>query len=71
MTNLYAELGEDFARRRHDQVARTLQRIANQPGSHGVRAQSAALCAFAASRGYEDRCRRYFSCRRFLTGSRY
>jgi hypothetical protein len=53
MTNLYAELGEDLARRRHDQVARTLQRIANQPGFHGVRAQSAALCAFATSRGYE------------------
>jgi hypothetical protein len=53
MTNLYAELGEDLARRRHDQVARSLQRIANQPGFHGVRAQSAALCAFATSRGYE------------------
>lgn len=53
MTNLYAELGEDLARRRHDQVARTLQRIANQPGFHGVRAQSAALCAFATSRSYK------------------
>jgi hypothetical protein len=53
MTNLYAELGEDLARRRHDQVARRLQRIANQPGFHGVRAQAAALFAFATSRGYE------------------
>ena len=53
MTQLYAELGEDLARRRHDQVGRTLQRIANQPGFHGVRAQSAALFAFATSRGYE------------------
>ena len=53
MTNLYAELGEDLARRRHDQVAWTLQRIPNQPGFHGVRAQSATLCAFATSHGYE------------------
>lgn len=53
MTNLYAELGADLARRQHDQVARTLQRIGNQPGFHGVRAQSAALCASATSRGYE------------------
>jgi hypothetical protein len=53
MAQLYAELGEDLARRRHGQVARTLQRVANQPGFHGVRAQSAALFAFATSRGYE------------------
>jgi hypothetical protein len=53
MTNLYAELDEDLARRWHDQVARTLQRIANQPGFHGVRSQSAALFAFVTSRGYE------------------
>jgi len=53
MTNLYAELSEDLARRRHSAVARTLQGIANQPGFHGVRAQSMALCAFAAGHGYE------------------
>ena len=52
--NLYAELGEDLARRRHEQVIRTLQRIANQPGFHGVRTQSAALFAFATSRGYNE-----------------
>jgi hypothetical protein len=43
MTQLYAELGEDLARRRHDQVARTLQRIANQPGFHGVRGHASYL----------------------------
>jgi len=53
MTNLYAELSKDLMRRRHDQVARTLQRLANQPGFHGVRAQSAALFAFATGRGYD------------------
>jgi hypothetical protein len=54
LTQLYGELSEDLARRQHNAVARTLQRIANQPGFHGVRAQSAALFAFARSRGYED-----------------
>lgn len=53
ITQLYAELGEDLARQRHSQVAQTLQRIANQPGFHGVRAQSMALFAFATSRRYE------------------
>jgi hypothetical protein len=52
MGQLYAELGEYLARQRHDQIGRTLQRIANQPGFHGVRAQSAALFRFAISRGY-------------------
>jgi hypothetical protein len=42
MTQLYAELGEDLARQRHNEVARTLQRIANQPGFHGVRAAATA-----------------------------
>ena len=53
MTQLYAELGEEVARRRNGEVARTLQRIANQPGFHGVRTQSAALFEFATNRGYE------------------
>lgn len=35
------------------QVARTPQRIANQPGFHGVRSQSMAVCPFATGRGYE------------------
>ena len=51
MTNLYAELDEDLARRQQGHVARTLRRIANQPGFHGVRTQSAALLAFATSHG--------------------
>jgi hypothetical protein len=52
MTQLYAEFGEDLAHRRYDQVARALQRIANQPGFHGVRAQAIALFEFATARGY-------------------
>lgn len=71
MTNLYAELGEDLARRRQDQVARTLQRIANQPGFPGVRAQSAALFAFAASRGYNGPVPTLTSRRKLRTASRW
>lgn len=53
MTQLYAELGEDVARRRFDEVAKTLERIANQPGFHGVRSQSQALIEYARRRGYK------------------
>ena len=53
MTQLYAELGQDLIRQRYDTVTRTLERISNQPGFHGVRAQSMALFAFAISRGYK------------------
>ena len=52
MTRLYAELGEDLARNRHGSVEQTLRRIANQPGFHGVRAQSRALVGYAHGRGY-------------------
>jgi len=55
MAQLYAELSENLARHRQNEVARMLQRIANQPGFHGVRTQSAAVFAFATSRGYEGR----------------
>src|SRR6202043_2463531 len=55
MAHLYAEVGDDLGRGRHGQVGRTLQRIANQPGFHGVRAQSMALCSFATSHGYDGR----------------
>jgi hypothetical protein len=53
MAQLYAELDEDLSRHRYGSVARALQRIAHQPGFHGIRAQSAELLAFAIGRGYE------------------
>ena len=52
MSQLYAELSDDLAKGRHGAVARTLERIAHQPGFHGIRSQSANLFAFAISRGY-------------------
>jgi hypothetical protein len=53
MEMLYAQLGEDLARRRFDGVAQTLQRLARQPGFHGVRVQSRALIEYAQRRGYK------------------
>jgi hypothetical protein len=53
LTALYAELGEDLARHRYGMVQRTLERIAHQPGFHGVRAQSQALVDYAVRRGYQ------------------
>jgi hypothetical protein len=52
MRDLYAELGEDLTHHRYGMVERTLQRIANQPGFHGVRDQSKALYQYARDRGY-------------------
>jgi hypothetical protein len=52
MEKLYAELGEDIAHRRFDDVAQTLQRVASQPGFHGVRVQSRALIEYARRRGF-------------------
>lgn len=60
MTQLYAELGEDLARRRFHEVAKTLQRIANQPGFHGIRVQSRALIEYAQGRGYTGHVPRLF-----------
>ncbi|MGH8259189.1 MAG: hypothetical protein ACREUG_05815 [Steroidobacteraceae bacterium] len=53
MSQLYAELAEELTRRRVDEVAHTLQRIARQPGFHGIRAQSRALLEYATRRGYQ------------------
>jgi hypothetical protein len=70
MTQLYAEVGEYLERRRHDQVARTLQRIANQPGFHGVHVQSAALLGFATSRGYDGPLPALFFVQKVVHGKR-
>jgi len=60
MAQLHAELLEDLTRRRLDDVAETLQRIANQPGFHGIRAQSQALVAYAIRKGYKGPVPRLF-----------
>lgn len=52
MTELHALLAEQLNRRHHGAVAETLQRIARQPGFHGVREQSRALCLAALRGGF-------------------
>lgn len=61
MTQLYAELGEDLARRRYGMVEQALRRTANQPGFHGVRAQSYALVEYARARGYAGEVPRLYA----------
>jgi hypothetical protein len=60
MTQLYAEIGEDLARKRHGSVEQMLRRVANQPGFHGVRAQSYGLVEYARARGYSGEAPRLY-----------
>lgn len=42
------------AKYRNDVVREALQRVSNQPGFHGEREQSWALCQFVRGRGHTD-----------------
>jgi hypothetical protein len=53
VTELYELLATWLNRKNPTQLQTALQRIANQPGFHGVREQSKELFAFARSRGYD------------------
>lgn len=52
MAEHYSMLCEALAKHHQGVVADTLVRIANQPGFHGVREQSWALCQYARQHGY-------------------
>ncbi|MBX9346029.1 hypothetical protein K5M36_02910 [Chromobacterium vaccinii] len=52
MAELYALVASQAHQRRYAALADTLNRIARQPGFHGVRAQSWALCQEAFRLGY-------------------
>ena len=52
MAEHYTLLDATLKKRHHGVVADHLQRIANQPGFHGVREQSWALCQHARKHGY-------------------
>ena len=54
MADWYALLGEQLKRHNTGAVADILNAIARQPGFHGVREQSWALCQFARQYGYRD-----------------
>ena len=52
MADTYALLNQQLRQHHYAAVADSLQRIAHQPGFHGVREQSWALLQHARSRGY-------------------
>lgn len=52
MAQLYAELREDLSTQRCGEISRLFERVARQPGFHGVRSQALRLFAYAMSRGY-------------------
>jgi hypothetical protein len=52
MRDLYTLLTQQINQRAYSAVDESLRRIAAQPGFHGVREQSWALCQFARQRGY-------------------
>lgn len=52
MADAYALLNEQLGKRHHAAVEASLQRLANQPGFHGVREQSWALQQHAWDKGY-------------------
>ena len=52
MSEHYIQLKEALSKHHQRIVAEHLQRIANQPGFHGVREQSWTLCQFASQNGY-------------------
>lgn len=53
MADHYTVLTDLLNKHHQGAVLEALQRIANQPGFHGVRTQSWALCQYARSRGFE------------------
>lgn len=52
MAELHALLAFQAGQRHYSALAATLERIARQPGFHGIRAQSWSLCEEARRRGY-------------------
>ncbi len=54
MADRYVRLGEHLKRHDTGAVADILAEIARQPGFHGVREQSWALCQFAWQHGYRE-----------------
>jgi len=53
MAELHTLIAFQAGQRHYAALSETLERIARQPGFHGVRAQSWALCQEALRRGYE------------------
>jgi hypothetical protein len=70
MADHYALLDASLAKRHHDAVEFHLSRIANQPGFHGVREQSWALCQHARQHGYQGELPHLFYVQKISHGER-
>ncbi len=70
MAELHALLAEQLNRHHHGAVAETLQRIARQPGFHGVREQSWGLFQEALRRGYSGQLPMLFYVQKTNHGTR-
>lgn len=70
MAEHYIMLDQSLAKRHHDAVQSHLARIANQPGFHGVREQSWALCQYARQHGYKGDLPHIFYVQKISHGDR-
>ena len=70
MAEHYAMLSEALATHQHGVVADALSRFANQPGFHGIREQSWALCQEARRRGYPGELPHLFYVQKVSHGER-
>lgn len=70
MTELHALLSSQAGRRHYGAVADTLERIARQPGFHGVRTQSWALCQEARRGGFQGPLPQLFYVQKVSHGER-
>lgn len=70
MADLHALLSSQTSQRHYSAVHETLERIARQPGFHGVRSQSWALCQKARERGYQGPLPHLFYLQKVAHGER-
>ncbi|QGZ43034.1 hypothetical protein GO485_09960 [Pseudoduganella flava] len=70
MTELHVLLASQSNRRHYSALAATLERIAKQPGFHGVRAQSWSLFQEARRRGYSEPLPQLFYLQKVSHGDR-
>ncbi|WP_259650411.1 hypothetical protein [Burkholderia pseudomallei] len=70
MTELHALIAFQASQRHYTALVETLERIARQPGFHGVRAQSWNLCQEARRRGYSGDLPRLFFVQKVCHGER-
>ena len=71
MAELYNLLDARLAKRHYSAIAEDLQRIARQPGFHGVREQSWTLCQYAARKGYLGQLPQLYYMQKVSHGTRW